>query len=47
MKESYYIMTIEYVFEFFKRKMKDLNLREISFEYAGSNYTIEAPESEL
>ena len=44
MKESYYIMTIEYVLTFFKQKMKELNLCEISFEYGGSRYTIEAPE---
>jgi hypothetical protein len=44
MKDFYYTMTIEDVFEFFKHKMKELNLREIRFEYAGSSYTIEAPE---
>ncbi len=44
MKDSYYIMTIEDVFTFFKQKMKELNLREIRFEYGGSKYTIEAPE---
>lgn len=46
MKESYYTMTIEDVFEFFKQKMKEFNLPEISFEFAGSRYTIEAPINE-
>lgn len=46
MKDFYYTMTIEDVFEFFKQKMKEFNLPEISFEYAGSRYTIEAPINE-
>lgn len=46
MKDFYYTMTIEDVFKFFKQKMKELNLPEISFEYAGSRYTIEAPINE-
>ncbi len=46
MKEYYYNMTIENVFTFVKQKMKELNLPEISFEYAGSRYTIEAPINE-
>lgn len=47
MKEYYHNMTIEDVFTFVKQKMKELNLREMRFEYGGSNYIIEAPESKL
>lgn len=46
MKDSYYTMTIELldVITFFKQKMKEFDLPKISFEFAGSIYTIEAPE---
>lgn len=46
MEESYYTMIIEFldVVTFFKQKMKEFDLPKISFEFAGSRYTIEAPE---
>lgn len=47
MKDSYYTMTIELldVITFFKQKMKEFDLPKISFDFAGSRYTIEAPKS--
>ena len=48
MKDSYYTLTIELleVITFFKQKMKEFDLPKISFEFAGSRYTIEAPLNE-